>query len=81
MKTQYRNDTDRTAALTEIWRDVLNREDVDETSDLFEIGGTSLHVLQIVGQIYDVLGVDVRLRMVFEHASPRSLSAFLGDPV
>jgi hypothetical protein len=79
MKTEYQNEADRTAALIGIWREVLNREDLDENSDLFEVGGTSMHVLQIVGQVYDVLEVDVRLRQIFEHTSPKSLSAFLSE--
>ena len=79
MKPEYQNEADRTAALIGIWREVLNREDLDENSDLFEVGGTSMHVLQIVGQVYDVFEADLRLRQVFEHASPKSLSAFLSE--
>ncbi|MEY9860778.1 acyl carrier protein [Catenulispora sp. GAS73] len=79
MNTEYANVTDRTAALTTIWRDVLKMDDIDETSDLFDVGGTSIHVLEIVGRVYDVLGLDLRLRQIFEHASPQSLSAFIGE--
>ncbi|MFB7467528.1 phosphopantetheine-binding protein [Streptomyces sp. NPDC056224] len=50
---------------------------LNENSDVFENGGSSLRVLQITGKIYDVLGVDVKLRHVFSYASPRSLSDFL----
>jgi Phosphopantetheine attachment site len=68
---------DRVAALTEIWRTVLGNPDLDDNSDLFENRGSSLHVLQITAQIYDVLGMDVSLRDVFSHPSPRSLSDLL----
>ncbi|MER6546726.1 phosphopantetheine-binding protein [Streptomyces sp. NPDC001250] len=68
---------DRVTALTEIWREVLGNPDLDENSDLFENDGSSLHVLQITAQIYNVLGMEVRLRHVFSHASPRSLIDFL----
>lgn len=68
---------DRTKALTEIWREVLGNSDLDENSDLFENDGSSLHVLQITARIYNVLGMDVRLRHVFSHTSPRSLADFL----
>ncbi|NHA00378.1 acyl carrier protein [Nocardioides sp. W3-2-3] len=70
---------DRVAALTEIWRQVLGNPGLDETSDIFESGGTSLHVLRITGQIYDTLGVDVPLRQVFTYPTPRGLSAFLDE--
>lgn len=71
--------SDRVAALTEIWRTVLGSPDLDGDSDLFENRGSSLHVLQITAQIYDALGIDVSLRDVFLHPSPRNLSASLGD--
>ncbi|MEV0266882.1 phosphopantetheine-binding protein [Streptomyces sp. NPDC050617] len=77
MKIEYRNVSDRTAALTGIWCEVLEEEDLDETSNLFENGATSLHVLKIVGRVYDVLGVDIRPREVFTHASPKLLSAYI----
>jgi hypothetical protein len=70
---------DRVAALTEIWRQVLGDPDLDENSDLFENNGTSLHVLQITGEIHNILDVDVKLRDVFRHSSPRSLSDFIGE--
>ncbi|MER5570675.1 phosphopantetheine-binding protein [Streptomyces goshikiensis] len=77
MNPRYQTAPDRVAALTEIWREVLGIPELNENSDVFENGGSSLHVLQITGKIYDVLGVDVKLRHVFSHASPRSLSDFL----
>lgn len=81
MESQQQNASDSMAALAEIWRQVLGDPNLDEDSDFFEHGGSSLHVLQIVGQIYDTLGVDIKLRHVFAHATPRSLSEFLaGEP-
>ncbi|KOG07305.1 MULTISPECIES: acyl carrier protein [Streptomyces] len=81
MSPQNQMAPDRVAALTQIWREVLGNPELDESSDLFENDGSSLHVLQITGRIHDALGVDVKLRHVFSHASPRSLSDFLeGEP-
>jgi hypothetical protein len=77
MDLQQQTAPDRVEVLTEIWREVLGRPDLDEASDLFDNDGSSLHVLQITGRIYDTLGLDVKLRHVFLHASPRSLSEFL----
>lgn len=67
----------RIAKLTEIWRQVLKNPDLDEDSDLFENGGSSLHVLQITGQVYEILGSDIELREVFMHPSPRRLSTVI----
>jgi hypothetical protein len=77
MDLQQQTAPDRVEVLTEIWREVLGRPDLDEASDLFDNDGSSLHVLQITGRNYDTLGLDVKLRHVFLHASPRSLSEFL----
>ena len=70
---------ERTTALVDIWRRVLGDAELDENTDLFDHGGTSLHVLDIVGHVYDDLGVDVRLRQVFENPSPRALAPLLDD--
>ncbi len=64
-------------ALTEIWRQALDKPELSEDSDVFENGGTSLHVLQVAGQIYHQLGINVMLREVFTHTTPRGLAAFL----
>jgi acyl carrier protein len=77
MKTEYPNVSDRVAALVEIWCEVLEEADLDETSDFFENGGASLHALKIVSRVYDVLGVDIRPREVFTHPSPQSLLAHI----
>ncbi|KMS76217.1 peptide synthetase Nrp (peptide synthase) [Streptomyces viridochromogenes] len=77
MNLQDQKAPDRVEVLTEIWRKVLGKPDLDENSDLFENDGSSLHVLQITGMIHDALGVDVKLRHVFSYTSPRSLSDFL----
>ncbi|MEE1838382.1 acyl carrier protein [Streptomyces sp. NPDC088190] len=69
--------SERSVALTNIWRQVLGNPDLDENSDHFDRGGTSLHILQIIGEVHRVFGVEVKLRDVFFHASPRSLSDFL----
>jgi acyl carrier protein len=69
--------SERTETLTNIWRQVLGKPDLDENSDHFDNGGTSLHMLQIIGEIHRVFGVEVKLREIFFHTSPKSVSDFL----
>lgn len=72
--------SDQVATLTEIWRATLDDPSIDETSDVFEHGGTSLHVLQVAGAIYQRLGTSVSLRDIFTYTTPRRLAARLyGD--
>lgn len=70
---------DRVATLTEIWRQALDEPGLGPDSDVFENGGTSLHVLQVAGQIYQQLGTNVSLRDVFTHTTPRALADLLGE--
>lgn len=70
---------DCVTTLTEIWRQVLGKPELDENSDIFQCGGSSMHVLQITGHIYDTLGLNVELRDAFAHSSPRRLADFLDD--
>ncbi|MEE1838778.1 phosphopantetheine-binding protein [Streptomyces sp. NPDC088190] len=77
MNSRCEEASERIVALTEIWRKVLVNPYLDENSDLLEVGGTSIHVLQITGEIHDALRIDVTIRDIFLHASPRSLSDFL----
>lgn len=70
---------DRVETLTEIWRRALDNPDLDADSDVFQNGGTSLHVLQVAGQIYQQLGTNVSLRDVFTHTTPRALAQLLDD--
>lgn len=69
--------SERTVILTNIWRQVLGKPDLDENSDHFDNGGTSLHMLQLIGEVHREFGIEVKLREVFFHTSPRSLSEFL----
>lgn len=69
--------SERTEALTKIWRHVLGKPDLDENADHFDNGGTSLHMLQFIGEIERAFGVEVTLRQIFSHTSPQSMSDFL----
>jgi acyl carrier protein len=69
--------SERTVILTDIWRQVLGNPDLDENSDHIDNGGTSLHMLQIIGEVHRAFGVEVKLREIFFHTSPRSLAEFL----
>lgn len=77
MKPRYRKVPEHVAALTEIWRQVLEDPSLDENAEIFNNGGSSLHVLRIVGRIHEVLGADVRLRHIFTNGSPGKLAAFM----
>jgi amino acid adenylation domain-containing protein len=80
-----RRDADRTRAiarprtpeeeiLAEIWREVLEREAVGIDEDFFDLGGHSLRATRVVSRIRRVLGLEVPLREIFDHATIASLA-------
>lgn len=54
--------------LTRAWCDVLGLDDVLDSSNFFELGGSSLSALQLLGQLRRTTGVEI------------SLNDFLADP-
>jgi len=60
-------------AMTKIWRDVLERDVVSPTDDLFDLGGHSLHAIKIAARIRKVFGRRVRIRDVFDSQTPQAL--------
>ncbi|RKN45082.1 type I polyketide synthase [Streptomyces hoynatensis] len=53
---------DAAATLAGLWRQLLGHEELDETSDFFELGGDSLLVTHLVREVRQRLGVRVPIR-------------------
>ncbi|MFF5056669.1 amino acid adenylation domain-containing protein [Micromonospora sp. NPDC000663] len=68
---------DLLAVLRDIWTRALQREVRSVDADLFEVGGHSLTAIEIVGGIRTTLGVEVPLRVVFEHQTIARMAAHL----
>lgn len=64
-------------AVVSVWCDVLALDDVSPAERFFEIGGTSalLKVVQVA--LERDFGIGVRTVALFEHATPRALSAYI----
>jgi amino acid adenylation domain-containing protein len=54
------------AALVDIWREILHREDVGIHENFFHLGGHSLMATQVISRIGNTLGVELPLRSIFE---------------
>jgi acyl carrier protein len=52
--------------IAEIWRDILDAEQVGIYSDFFALGGHSLSATQVIGRVNSRFGVDLAVRQLFD---------------
>jgi hypothetical protein len=55
-----------TEALCAIWCRVLQRVHVNVDDDFFELGGNSVHALEITASVRSIMTIDMPLRWIFE---------------
>ncbi|MDP5218853.1 amino acid adenylation domain-containing protein [Ruegeria sp. 2205SS24-7] len=68
-----------TKTLLEMWRRFLPSGAAPTTDDsFFALGGNSLGAVQIVAQVRDTFGVDLRVKDLFERPSVGAFQGFLG---
>jgi acyl carrier protein len=60
-----RNETEK--RLEEIWREILDRENISMKDNFFELGGHSLKATRLVSQIRKVFDVSLTLVMLFSN--------------
>lgn len=73
--------TETEQALAEIWAAVLGVDRLGANDDFFAAGGHSLMVTRVVNRMRDAFGVDVSIRLVFEHPTVRAAAAHLEEIV
>lgn len=66
-----------TAELVGLWRETLGRPKLTATADFFLNGGHSLLAVRLVPHIEKFAGRRLSPRVIFDHASPRRLAAWL----
>jgi hypothetical protein len=68
------------AALIEIWRQVLGRDDIGPEDDFFALGGDSIAAISVVGEGED-RGMPVSIQLLFAKRTVRGVCAeFAGPP-
>jgi acyl carrier protein len=61
--------------IASIYRETLNDEALDTSSDFFEAGGDSLAAFQITARLQASLNLEVPVALVFAYPSPADLAA------
>ncbi len=64
-------------SLAAIWREVLRIEQVGLNDNFFDLGGHSLHLLQIQGRIRESLGTEIAILDLLTHSTVSALAAHL----
>ena len=66
-------------ALAEIWRDLLERQEVWRTDDFFELGGHSLLATRVASRLRDVFQLQLPLATIFEASKLEDLAARIDE--
>ncbi|OLE49545.1 MAG: hypothetical protein AUI36_20375 [Cyanobacteria bacterium 13_1_40CM_2_61_4] len=65
--------------IAEIWQEVLLVEKPGANDNFFDLGGHSLHVVQVQTSLREKLGADIPVLKLFQYPTIRSLTRFLGE--
>lgn len=65
--------------VTALWRDVLEIDEVGPDENFFELGGRSVHVIQVHSRLEKLIHRDIPVVSMFHYPTVRSLCRHLGD--
>ncbi|TXL83842.1 phosphopantetheine-binding protein, partial [Streptomyces sp. IB2014 016-6] len=66
--------------VAEIWREVLDANEVGADDDFFALGGHSLLATRVISRLTARTGTDVPLNLIFDHPVLAELAGQLPDP-
>jgi non-ribosomal peptide synthetase component F len=66
--------------VAEVWRQVLELDDIGRDDDFFDLGGDSLLAGQVLNRLRERAGTGLSLRLVFENSRLADLAAALPPP-
>jgi len=63
--------------LLTMWADILGRQDIRITDDFYDLGGTSLRLIRMIGRIKGELGIDISYGALLNGVTISSLAVLL----
>ncbi|KQV30526.1 non-ribosomal peptide synthetase [Massilia sp. Root335] len=66
-------------ALADIWRQVLGRDRISVERNFFDLGGSSVHLIEIASKANLVLEQDLSVVSYFEHPTVRAMAAHINE--
>ncbi len=65
--------------MAEVWKSILNIDQIHSNSNFFESGGHSLHAMQVVSRIGQEWNVEASIRTIFEHPELQDLADWIDE--
>ena len=62
-----------------IWQDLLKRGSIGRDDNLFDVGAHSILAIEFTSRVYDALGLEIPLRLLFESPTVRRLGAAIQE--
>lgn len=66
-----------TMTLITLWEDKMSLKGIGPDDNFFELGGNSLEALKILGGLHSSLGLEIKLRHIFEYPTINSMVSFI----
>lgn len=65
--------------LAQIWSEVLKIEKISRHDNFFELGGNSLMASRIINEVYEVFGMELPVRAIFELQTVKAIAQKIED--
>ncbi len=67
--------------VADIWKELLEIDDVGVNQNFFELGGNSITAIRVANKVHEVFDIELPLRKLLNHQDIRSLSVVVDDLV
>jgi len=66
--------------IIEIWSELLDLDSVGPDDEFLALDGNSIQAIQFISRVREGCGIDIPLKMIFEHGSPSSIASAFVEP-